>query len=158
MSLKSNLGWFLLLLMLSPFLAYAFGQFIPFYDGFIVTSGSMEPEIQTGAVLFTYRTSAKNIQVGDTITFQKGDTFTTHKVIEKETDPISFRTQGIANNSPDPGTVTEDELEGKKLFSVPYIGYIISWAGSRNGIMLFILVPGAILILIELRNILFELR
>jgi signal peptidase len=158
MSPKSILGWLLFLVLISPFVAYGAGQFIPFYDGFIVTSGSMEPEIQTGAVLFTYRTSAENIRVGDTITFQKEDTFTTHEVIEKNTDPISFRTQGTANNSPDPGTVSEDELAGKKLFSVPYLGYLISWAGSRNGIALFIIVPGAILVLMELRSIITELR
>lgn len=146
-----------IILLISPFLLYAGGQFIPQYDGFVVNSGSMEPEIDTGALLFTYKTGPENIGVADTITFQDEDSYTTHKVIEKNTgEEITFKTQGIANNSPDPGEVTVDEIAGKKLFSIPFLGYVITWAGTTTGIIVLIVIPGIIVAAMEIRKIIAE--
>jgi len=155
---SGKLAWLVILILVMPFAVYAAGNFIPQYDGYIVTSGSMEPEIQTGSLLYTYKTSAENINVGDTITYQDGDHLTTHKVIEKiGGDPVSFRTKGIANNSPDPGQVTEGQVQGKKLFSIPFLGYIAAWAGSIMGFIALVVLPGLVLILMEVKSILKEL-
>jgi signal peptidase len=145
----------ILMIAVSPFLFYGTGQFIPYYDGFIVTSGSMEPEIQTGSLLFTTPSSVENIRVGDTITFGEKDSLTTHKVIEKNIsgNQTTFKTQGIANNSPDPGTVTENQIIGKKLFSIPYLGYITTWAGTTTGLTILIIIPGTLLMLLEAKKI-----
>ena len=157
MNLKSLLSWLILIALITPLLAHSASAFLPFYDTFIVTSGSMEPEIQTGALLFTHSVSADKIEVGDTITFRQGsdtDSYTTHKVIDIEsTDPILFQTQGIANEAPDPASVNRENLVGKKLFSIPLIGYIINWAGTTNGLIILILIPAVILTVIELRRI-----
>lgn len=158
-SQKSVVAWLIIGIIVTPFLAYGLSSFIPQYDSFIVTSGSMEPEIQTGSLLFTVKTPPENISVGDTITFQEGGAHTTHKVIERNGSEtgISFRTQGIANSSPDPGKVTEAELVGKKLLSIPFLGHFIVWTGTTTGIMLLVLIPGIVLIIMEARNITREL-
>lgn len=154
MKKKTTAGWLIAALILFPFIAYGLSSFIPQYDGFIVTSGSMEPEIQTGSLLFTLKAPAENIEVGDTITFREGESHTTHKVIQKNSSnsQITFRTQGVANETPDPGVVTADELVGKKLFSIPLLGYLIVWAGTPVGLTLLVLIPGTILILLEPRE------
>ena len=50
---------------------------------YVVYSGSMEPEIQTGAVVFT-KVEKLSPEKGDIITFRNGDTVITHRVIKKQ--------------------------------------------------------------------------
>lgn len=156
---KSVMIWLAIVILVTPFVAYGLSSFVPQYDSFIVTSGSMEPEIQTGSLLFTVRTSPEKISVGDTITFQEDGAYTTHKVIDKNSSSTgsTFRTQGIANSSPDPGKLTEDQIVGKKLFSLPFLGYFIVWTGTTTGLILLVLIPGVVLIVIEARKITREL-
>jgi signal peptidase len=160
MKMKRVLSAIILFLFMAPFLAFAAGSYLPYFDGFTVVSGSMEPEIQTGSVLFTYKASPESISVGDTITFRNGDGFTTHEVISKNNSngEIAFRTQGIANTSPDPWEVTEDEIKGKKLISIPLLGYFIVWAGTTEGLIFLILFPGTLLLLSETKSIVNEIR
>lgn len=50
---------------------------------YVVYSGSMEPEIPTGAVVFT-KEGEFSPKKGDIITFHNGDTVVTHRVVKKE--------------------------------------------------------------------------
>lgn len=160
MSLKSGLSWLLFLALIFPFVAYGAGQFIPFYDSFIVTSGSMEPEIKTGSVIYVIEKDPSTIAINDTITFSRGDRFTTHKVIEKgsQDEEYYFRTKGIANEEPDPGRVNEQDIVGNVVLTVPYIGYILDWAGTFYGMAFLVIIPAAIISAYELKNILTELN
>ena len=160
MKLLNTVSWLVILVVLAPFIAFAAGNYLPQFDGFAVTGGSMEPEIKTGALLFTQNVPADQIQVGDTITFSDGDHYTTHEVIgvESSNGETLFRTQGTANNSPDPGTVTEDELQGKKLFSIPFLGYFIVWAGTLQGLLILVVLPGLLLIASEATSLFRELK
>lgn len=156
---SGKLSLIIILILTAPFIAHAIGSIAPQYDSYIVTSGSMEPEIQTGSLLFTYKTGVENINVGDTITYRERDNFVTHQVINKTNEtPPTFTTKGIANDSPDPAQVTEDMIQGKKLFSIPFLGYVIAWAGSTRGFITLVVVPALLLILIELKNIFKELK
>ena len=161
MGYKSSFTWIVFFVVLSPFIAYGLSQFIPAYDGFVVTSGSMEPEIYTGSLLFTRPVAAEDVRIGDTITFQKNGEHTTHRVIQRnvgDDGQISFVTRGIANEAPDPGSVTANELVGIKLFSLPIVGYILAWAGTKTGFALLILVPGGLIIILEVREVYKELK
>ena len=60
---------------------------------YVVYSGSMEPEIPTGAVVFT-KEGEFSPKKGDIITFHNGDTVVTHRVVKKEKD--IFITKGDA--------------------------------------------------------------
>lgn len=160
MKLVNAVSWLVVLVVLAPFIAFAMGNFLPQFDGFVVTGGSMEPEIKTGALLFTKNVPAEQVEVGDTITFRDGDRFTTHEVINKSISngEIVFRTQGTANNSPDPGAVTEESLQGKKLFSIPFLGYFITWAGTVQGFLILVVLPGIAVIISEIINLRREVR
>jgi len=153
MKAKNTLFWTLTILLLSPFLAYGITGVIPGINTFIVTSGSMEPEIQTGALLITLKTPAEKIKIGDTITYQDGEGFITHEVIKKETEnnETYFKTKGIANQFPDPGRINENQVAGKKAFSIPFAGTII-----KNGLLALILIPATIIITNETINIIKE--
>jgi len=160
MRIKTGLLWVFILIILSPFLAYWVSQAIPGYDGFVVTSGSMEPEIQTGSLLFTRPLLAEKITVGDTITFQEDGGYTTHKVVEKNISgtEISFVTKGVNNDSPDPGTVSPEEITGVKILSIPLLGYVTAWAGTTKGFIGMVVVPAVLIILIELKELYIKIK
>ena len=61
---------------------------------YVVYSGSMEPKIPTGAVVFT-KEGAYSLETGDIITFHNEDTVVTHRVVKKEEG--TFITKGDAN-------------------------------------------------------------
>ncbi|MEA2006696.1 MAG: signal peptidase I [Patescibacteria group bacterium] len=126
------------------------------YQTFVVQSGSMEPKIKTGSVAVVKQ--ANNYQVNDIITFGpagKGKTSTTHRIIEiKETNgKKEFVTKGDVNNAPDQRAVAQDEIIGKVLFSVPYIGYAVSAAQKPIGFVLIIVVPSVFIIYDEAHKI-----
>lgn len=158
MSWKEIVLWLVVIIALTPFIGYGAADFIPGYDSFIVTSGSMEPEIQTGALLYTVKTDPASLKVGETITFSDESHYTTHEIIEKRnTDGgYSFRTKGVANEKADPGWTSGREVVGKELFSIPYLGYLITWAGTFWGTIALMVIPGTVILVAELRSIFSE--
>ena len=94
----------------------------------IVVSGSMEPEIHTGSLVFIDMKKTE-AEVGDIIAFEKGSIFVTHR-IEKITEE-GYITKGDANKTADMGVVTDDAVIGTALFSIPYVGYFIRTLSIR---------------------------
>jgi signal peptidase len=126
------------------------------YKTFVVLSGSMEPKIHTGSVVAIK--PAKSYAVGDVITFgenTKTKSPTTHRIaeIKNENGVKIFVTKGDANNAPDLKTVTEKEILGKVLFSVPYVGYAVNTAQKPVGFLLIVIIPAVIIIYEEIQNI-----
>lgn len=123
---------------------------------FVVKSGSMEPTIKTGSVVINK--SQDYYFNNDIITFKNKDKpleTTTHRVIDKayEDPAFLFITQGDANNSPDTEKVTQDRIVGKVVFSIPYIGYIVSFTRTLPGLIILIIIPATIIVYDELLNI-----
>lgn len=93
---------------------------------YITISGSMEPKIQTGSLCFVdTNVCYEEIKEGDIVAFQ---TFTgsmvTHRVVSVTENGLE--TKGDANKVSDGVSVTQDNFHGKTIFSIPYIGYILS--------------------------------
>lgn len=126
------------------------------YKTLVVLSGSMEPKIHTGSVVAVK--PAREYKVGDVITFgenTKTKTPTTHRIFEiKEANGVkSYITKGDGNNAPDQKPVTQAEIIGKVLFSVPYAGYAVAAAQKPIGFMLIIVIPAVIIIYDEAQKI-----
>lgn len=85
-----------------------------------VLSGSMEPALQTGSLVFT-DTRNKEPEVGDIVTYRLEDIYVTHRVIDKEKG--GFVTKGDANEASDQGLVRKEQIAGTVLFSIPLLGY-----------------------------------
>lgn len=127
----------------------------------IVQSGSMEPSIKTGAVVFVTEVSVEEVNVGDVITYSDdGGTLVTHRVIERHqaTNSIRFITKGDANEAPDGEPVYRDELVGTVTMHIPLIGYIVAYAGSSVGWLLLVVVPMALLIVSEIWSLYLHMR
>lgn len=126
---------------------------------FTVMSGSMEPTILTGSMIFVMPTD--NYIKGDIISFDKTDnagvvntiTHRINDVIYSDNGPISFITKGDANNTIDLDYVFKDQIIGKEVFSIPVLGYPISFAKTKVGVILLILIPSLIFVGLEVLKI-----
>ena len=105
------------------------------YRFYNVLTSSMEPDLHQGSLIFVKITDPETIEVGDDITFYPGSTqeaYLTHRVIEivpnyDDTGLIGFRTQGIANDSPDSFVTSQNRVVGVVCGTVPYAGYVVSY-------------------------------
>jgi len=122
----------------------------------IVQSGSMEPSISGGSVVMVK--PVEDYKIGDVITFgpySKTKPPTTHRIYDiKVVDGQSvYITKGDANNTPDLREIAKRDVLGKVLASVPYLGYAVNFAKKPMGFALIIIVPAAIIVSDEIRNI-----
>lgn len=93
----------------------------------VVLSGSMEPTIATGDAVIVREVADEDVRVGDVITYlgYGSDRLTTHRVIDvRDVDgQRHFRTQGDANESPDPNLAPAGGLEGRVELTLPGLGW-----------------------------------
>lgn len=130
---------------------------------FTIYGGSMMPTIPIGSVVATRPVEASAIKAGDIITFRtdtEANKVVTHRVTEvlDGGGALSFRTAGDANANPDGSPVLAENIAGKVWFHVPLLGYFSSFAFTKLGFLLLIVVPGAFIISLEVRSIIVELR
>ena len=97
---------------------------------FIVTGGSMEPSIHKGSLVLVQPVFPSEVKVGDVITFQQYDQTTTHRVIaiSRNTQGLTFKTQGDANVAADPEDKTFPEQVGIVRGTLPVAGYFAASA------------------------------
>ena len=142
-----------LLLAVGTFVIQAFPGLVGADYALTVQSGSMEPAIKTGAIVFVEQASIEQVREGDIITYQdNGNNLITHRVVEAHRAGSSMRlvTKGDANENPDPEPVYRGEVVGKAQFSIPLIGYAVAFGQTRLGWLLMVLVPTMLLIFNEM--------
>jgi signal peptidase I len=148
------------LVMLGIFVVFSFVPFPGNFKIFTVQSGSMEPAIGTGSLIFVKPSG--EYQAGDVVTRKTTDPkiTVTHRVIEKkeEAGEKFFLTKGDANDAPDGEKVLPGNIIGKMIFRIPLIGYAVNYAKTTQGLILLIIVPSVIIIYDELNKIKEEIR
>lgn len=123
-----------------------------------VYSGSMEPAIRTGDLIVTEPVSLAQIQVGDVITFASPKGYISHRVVSVESiegDPVQFLTRGDSNDGPDISPVAPENVVGKVICDIPMAGYISQFIRTPLGLILTILVPGLLIVGMELNAMYF---
>jgi len=137
---------------------------------YVVQSGSMSPALKLGSVVLVEPISwVKGIisplptpifEKGDIITFLSGKDPLTHRVvgIEESNGQFVYQTKGDANKAPDRQKVYEKQILGKVIFSVPYLGYGVSFAKTQMGYIFLIVIPITLIIYSEILNINTEVR
>ena len=127
------------------------------YSLFVVRSGSMKPVFDTGAIVVTE--AQEEYKEQDIITYRNSinkDQTITHRIIEirkTEEDRTKYITKGDDNPSEDSPAVDPDQVIGKVIYVVPYIGYPVGYAKTPTGLIILIIVPGTIIIFSEILNI-----
>ena len=128
-------------------------------DLYVVLSGSMEPEYKTGSVIYVKETEATELEVGDVITYQiDAETVATHRIIEiTEVDgDVAFRTKGDANEMEDATAVLANQVVGTPIFTIPNLGYLVSYIHTASGRYAVIAVGATLLLLMFLPDLIFE--
>jgi signal peptidase I len=144
---------FVLLILSATFILLTTYDVIPKYSFYVVLSGSMEPSIKTGSVIGVRE--EEKYEVKDIVTVKilenPNETYT-HRIVKilEENDEIEYVTKGDANESEDIQTASEDLIIGKKLFSLPLLGYVVNFAKNPTGFILMVIVPAIIIIASEL--------
>lgn len=126
------------------------------YKLLVVQSGSMEPVIKQGAIVVVKPVG--EYKIGDIITVREPanpKVSLTHRIAEiKEIDGKMFYvTKGDANDSPDTEERPEENVLGKVIFSVPYLGYLVGFAKTRDGLIFMVIIPATLIIYSELISI-----
>lgn len=100
---------------------------------YTVLSGSMEPSIPTGGMVFT-DTSDRLPGDGDIITYRLNGTMVTHRVIRQEEGV--YITKGDANQGEDAIPVLPSQIVGTVCFSLPILGFVVSYLQNRPAMLL----------------------
>lgn len=110
----------------------------------IVLSGSMEPALYPGDVIVIHEKAADQYQIGDIVTYLKGTTAFTHRIISQENGVFTLK--GDNNNVADEFLAAE-KFEGKMVFRIPQMGYLMVFVKKPLGmamlcLLLFLVVYG----------------
>lgn len=128
----------------------------------IVRSGSMSPAIGVGDLVVA-RPFAGSYERGDVIAFRSVGNSTimvTHRIVDvvDESGGVAYITKGDANDAPDTGAVTADRVVGRVVVTVPYVGKALAFGKTREGFLAFVVMPAMLIMLMEIVNIVREVR
>ncbi len=144
--------------LLIVFIIMAFTLYAPHIIGiqtFKVLSGSMQPSYPVGSLVYVKKTTPDNINIGDVITFYINEnSLVTHRVVSKDIDKKIFETKGDANEVKDGGVVSYDNVVGRAIFCVPYLGYVSSYFNTTQGSYLLVVFIAVLFIATFLPDIL----
>lgn len=101
-----------------------------------VISGSMEPTIKVGSLLYVREGKAEEIEEDDIIAFYSSledGSIITHRVVKNNVVSGTFKTKGDANDKEDPTPVSYQNFIGKVTVKIPYIGKLLTIMTSFYG-------------------------
>lgn len=120
---------------------------------FVVVSGSMEPTIPTGSIIYTVKKDfyANN----DIVAFEDRGRTISHRIVDVKGigNEIYYATKGDANNVEDSDMIVRSNIVGATVFFIPYIGKIIMAFKTPIGFGIGIVVPSILFIAMELWTI-----
>ena len=119
-----------------------------------ITSGSMKPALPIASIFVTV--PGTGYKVGDIVTYREVsqktgvefDRTITHRIIDsvKVEGETLFITKGDANDQPDPAQVKKEQILGKVIFIMPFVGYITVLVKTIPGFLIMVALPAYILI------------
>ncbi|MEY8517080.1 signal peptidase I [Lachnospiraceae bacterium 29-84] len=131
-ALCNIIGILILLSVIGTCLPVTVPQFLG-YGVYNVVSGSMEPEIPIGSVIYVQPVEPETIAEGDVIAFQSGESVIAHRVVKNQTVEGSFKTKGDANAGEDMNDVDYASLIGRIIAHYPMLGAMLELYTSNVG-------------------------
>lgn len=144
---------FLLLPLVVFTLVISKTEMIKEFNAFIVLTGSMEPTIPVGSIIYTKSQIAYD--KNDVVSFKNAAEQTvTHRIADiNYSVSTNYTTKGDANNTVDSTTVLPAHVIGKVYFQLPYVGYLMNFLRTTTGFLLVVILPITIFVLLEFWNI-----
>lgn len=123
-----------------------------------VESGSMEPSLSRGSLILINKEDT--YLINDIVTYKDAlddgtQVLITHRIIESEStdNDLIYITKGDANDTKDLDPINPDMIIGKVIFYIPLLGFIVSFAKTKLGVILLIVIPCLFLAYGEVKNI-----
>ena len=117
------------------------------YQEFNVISGSMEPEIHIGSIVYGKNVAFDDLREQDIIAFESGASVVTHRIVSIDRENQLITTKGDANANPDFMPVAYTNVIGKVYLHLPFLGTIAAWLSETVGkiVACIILIVGVLL-------------
>ena len=121
----------------------------------IVLTDSMYPDIQSGDLVFAKTVDAKEVKVGDVISFfdpavSHQQSVVTHRVTAIDTEgSLAFTTKGDANNTADKMPVPAENLIGVYIGRIGGAGNVAMFMQSTTGFVICVVLPIALFVLYD---------
>lgn len=126
--------YILLLLYLVIFIPTLWG-----YKPLVIISGSMEPILKVGGILYYKEIDTQEYKNNDIVVFKASKYLISHRIVEITDD--GFITKGDANKNIDLNKVYFNKALGKGTnWSIPYIGYYADFIYKNKWILVIILI------------------
>ena len=121
--------YILLIIYLLIFVPSLWGQ-----KPLVVISGSMEPTLKVGGILYYEKIDIDEFNEGDILVYQTKDHIISHRIVDIIED--DFITKGDKNNSVDNNLVNINQILGKGTnWSIPLIGYYADYIYGHKYIL-----------------------
>lgn len=101
----------------------------------VILSGSMEPVIPTGSICLISGADRRGVP-GRIVAYELQDHLVVHRISSRASDGQTFITKGDSNDTPDPAPVAEEQIRGRAIGTIPYVGYGALFLRSRKGVLL----------------------
>lgn len=142
-----------IVIIASPFLLMK--QSISSYS---IASGSMEPTVDIGTLIFVKQIPVDTLRKGDIIAFADPTDkarVILHRIYSVTQSPTTrtFQTKGDNNRASDAWIVRPAMLKGKLLFTISYLGYLSELLKTPPGFGIMIGFPALLFIFLSIRNI-----
>lgn len=113
------------------------------YNPLVVISGSMEPTLKVGGLLYYEEIDINDFKEKDILVYELKDHIISHRVIEHLDN--GFITKGDANDSYDSSIVSDNQVLGRGTnWSIPLLGYYADFIFRHKYILKILLSIGII--------------
>ena len=129
------------------------GEFIPciiVYKPLIIESGSMEPILRVGGILYYKSIPLNTYKVDDILVYKVPNHIVSHRIIDR--NDYYFITKGDQNNTIDSNVYNNQVLGKSSNFSIPYIGYYADYIYHHKYLLVITLLIVIIDYIIERRK------
>ena len=110
------------------------------YEIYNVTSGSMEPTLPVGSVIYVKPVEPETVQSGYIIAYDVDGMVVTHRVVENRIVEGEFVTKGDANEMEDFSNTRYGDLIGVVKYHFPYLGnYLMIYSNQITKVYLMVL-------------------
>ena len=109
---------------------------------FVIISGSMEPNLKISDIVIIKKCEQNELKENDIISFRSGQSVITHRInqiIETE-NGVEYITKGDNNNTKDNGTVKFNDIEGKYIGKIEYLGKVVLYLKNKTVIIYIIII------------------
>ena len=120
------------------------------YKSYIIKTNSMEPTININDVIITRKVEKDEIKTGDVITFMQNGEVITHRITQIDVNG-EYTTKGDNNNIEDTFKIDYENIEGKHVLTIPYLGKVVQ-ALDNKIVFLIITLIVLIFMLITIQN------